>query len=110
MRFDGQELKLRNPQDAQAQGIALVDQELSLVPELSVEDNMFLGGIDVPLLYRRRRLSEHARACSTSSASATCSSGPPSKRSRSASGSSWRSRASSSATPACSSSMSRRRR
>jgi ABC-type sugar transport system ATPase subunit len=61
IRFDGQELSLRNPHDAQAHGIALVNQELSLVPELSVEDNVFLGGLDVPLLYRRRRLSEHAR-------------------------------------------------
>jgi ABC-type sugar transport system ATPase subunit len=62
IRFDGQELSLRNPQDAQAHGIALVNQELSLVPELSVEDNIFLGGLDVPLLYRRRRLSEQARS------------------------------------------------
>ena len=61
IRFDGQELSLRNPHEAQAHGIALVNQELSLVPELSVEDNIFLGGLDVPLLYRRRRLSEHAR-------------------------------------------------
>ena len=61
IRFDGVELALRNPQDAQAHGIALVNQELSLVPELSVEDNIFLGGIGVPLLYRRRRLSEQAR-------------------------------------------------
>ena len=61
IRFGGEELSLRNPQDAQAHGIALVNQELSLVPELSVEDNIFLGGIDVPLLYRRRRLSERAR-------------------------------------------------
>ena len=61
IRLDGAELSLRNPLDAQAHGIALVNQELSLVPELSVEDNIFLGGLDVPLLYRRRRLSEHAR-------------------------------------------------
>ena len=61
IRLDGVELSLRNPLDAQAHGIALVNQELSLVPELSVEDNIFLGGLDVPLLYRRRRLSEHAR-------------------------------------------------
>jgi len=62
IRLDGVELSLRNPLDAQAHGIALVNQELSLVPELSVEDNIFLGGLDVPLLYRRRRLSEHARS------------------------------------------------
>jgi ABC-type sugar transport system ATPase subunit len=61
IRLDGVELTPRNPLDAQAHGIALVNQELSLVPELSVEDNIFLGGLDVPLLYRRQRLSEHAR-------------------------------------------------
>ena len=57
----GQQLSLRNPHEAQAHGIALVNQELSLVPELSVEDNIHLGGVYVPLLYRRRRLAEHAR-------------------------------------------------
>ena len=62
IRFDGKELSLRNPHEAQAHGIALVNQELSLVPELSVEDNIFLGGLDVPLVYRRRRLSEQARS------------------------------------------------
>ena len=61
IRLDGAELSLRNPLDAQAHGIALVNQELSLVAELSVEDNVFLGGLDVPLFYRRRRLAEHAR-------------------------------------------------
>ena len=61
IRFDGEEISLRNPLDAQGYGIALVNQELSLVPELSVEDNIFLGGLDVPLVYRRRRLSERAR-------------------------------------------------
>ena len=62
IRLDGQELSLRNPHEAQAHGIALVNQELSLVPELSVEDNIFLGGLNVPLLYRKRRLSEQARS------------------------------------------------
>src|SRR4051794_7032257 len=62
IRFEGEEISLRNPQDAQAHGIALVNQELSLVPELSVEDNIFLGGIDVPLLYRRRRLADKGRS------------------------------------------------
>jgi len=61
IRFEGEELSLRNPQDAQSHGIALVNQELSLVPELSVEDNIYLGGVGVPLVYRRRRLSEAAR-------------------------------------------------
>src|SRR3954452_18515675 len=54
IRLDGVELSLRNAQDAQSHGIALVNQELSLVPELSVEDNIFLGQIGIPLLYRGR--------------------------------------------------------
>src|SRR4029079_5077870 len=62
IRFGGEELSLRNPLDAQGHGIALVNQELSLVPELSVEDNIFLGGLDLPPLYRRRAASKQARA------------------------------------------------
>jgi len=59
--MDGHELHLQNPQQAQAHGIAIVDQELSLVPALSVEDNVFLGSLHVPLLHRRRRLQRKAR-------------------------------------------------
>lgn len=47
---DGGEIKVggapqsfRTPHDAQAAGIAMVHQELSLVPELSVAQNIFLG-------------------------------------------------------------------
>jgi ABC-type sugar transport system ATPase subunit len=39
----GQEVKLATPQAAIAQGIAIVHQELSLVPTLSVAENIFLG-------------------------------------------------------------------
>src|SRR5258708_16916176 len=39
----GQEVKLATPRAAIAQGIALVHQELSLVPTLSVAENIFLG-------------------------------------------------------------------
>jgi ABC-type sugar transport system ATPase subunit len=61
IRFDGEAIELRDPQDAQSRGIAIVNQELSLVPTLSVEDNIYLGGADVPLRYRRRELSTRAR-------------------------------------------------
>ncbi len=111
IRFDGKEISLRNPHDAQAHGIALVNQELSLVPELSVEDNIFLGGLDVPLaLPAPPALRARTHASSTSSAFATFSSARRWSHSRSASGSSSRSPACSSATRACSSSTSRRRR
>jgi len=62
VRIDGREVALQGPQHAQSQGIAIVDQELSLVPALSVEDNIYLGGIGVPLLHRRRALATRARA------------------------------------------------
>jgi ribose transport system ATP-binding protein len=40
---DGRPVDLRNPQNAFRQGIAAVYQELSLVPELSVAENILLG-------------------------------------------------------------------
>nr|WP_277755551.1 ATP-binding cassette domain-containing protein [Vibrio furnissii] len=41
--IDGQELSLTNTTDALNQGIAIIYQELNLVPELSVAENIFLG-------------------------------------------------------------------
>jgi ABC-type sugar transport system ATPase subunit len=41
--LDGKEGKLRNPSEAAASGIATVYQELSLLPYLSVAENLFLG-------------------------------------------------------------------
>ena len=43
MVLDGRPLALRNPHDAFAAGIVTVHQELSLIPELSVAENIFLG-------------------------------------------------------------------
>jgi ABC-type sugar transport system ATPase subunit len=59
--IENEPVVLRDPQHAQSHGIALVDQELSLVATLTVEENLFLGGIDVPLLHRRRGMRERAR-------------------------------------------------
>ena len=56
----GVPVRLRDPQEAQLRGIALVDQELSLVPALSIADNLFLGNTDRPLITHRRR--QHAAA------------------------------------------------
>jgi ribose transport system ATP-binding protein len=39
----GQQLSFRNPRDAQEAGIAIIFQELNLVPDLSVAENIFLG-------------------------------------------------------------------
>lgn len=57
----GQLRAMSSPRDAQACGIALVAQELSLCPDLSVEDNIWLGTLGVPLLHRRRELESRAR-------------------------------------------------
>ena len=47
---------------AQELGIAFVAQELSLCPDLSVEDNIWLGSVKVPFLHKRPELREQARA------------------------------------------------
>ncbi|MGB5869842.1 MAG: sugar ABC transporter ATP-binding protein [Albidovulum sp.] len=43
IRIGDVETRFSNPREAQRAGIATVYQELSLVPELSVEENIFLG-------------------------------------------------------------------
>jgi len=39
----GRQVAFRNPRDAQEAGIAIIFQELNLVPDLSVAENIFLG-------------------------------------------------------------------
>jgi ribose transport system ATP-binding protein len=41
--IDGQEVEILSRQDARDNGISVIYQELSLVPELSVTDNVYLG-------------------------------------------------------------------
>ncbi|MBX3570636.1 MAG: sugar ABC transporter ATP-binding protein [Rhizobiaceae bacterium] len=43
MRVDGRPVHLRSPADALAAGIGMVHQELSIVPDLTVAENVFLG-------------------------------------------------------------------
>ena len=43
MRFEDQPVMFNNPREAQALGIATIYQELSLYPELSVAENIFMG-------------------------------------------------------------------
>jgi len=43
MVLDGQPIRLRNTHDAQDHGLAMIHQELNLVPELRVYENIFLG-------------------------------------------------------------------
>jgi ABC-type sugar transport system ATPase subunit len=62
--FEGRAAQIRSPAEARAQGIALVHQELSLLPELTVAENIFLGrepkGL-LPGFISRRSIEREAR-------------------------------------------------
>lgn len=58
--IDGKEVSLDSPARSREGGIAVVQQELSLVPTLSVAENLFLGGGPFSGAWSRRRLVHHA--------------------------------------------------
>ncbi|MFC9690765.1 sugar ABC transporter ATP-binding protein [Kribbella sp. NPDC056951] len=64
IEIDGEPVSFGGPTDAQAAGIAMIHQELDLVPGLSVADNIFLGReLRTPLrTVDRRRMDREARA------------------------------------------------
>ena len=45
--INGEEVKIQNPIQAREQGIAMIAQELNYVPELSVEENLFMGRLPI---------------------------------------------------------------
>ena len=61
LRIRGEVVHMRQPQDAQRHGIALLDQELSIVSVLTVAENLTLGNVDEPALVRRWALHHKAR-------------------------------------------------
>jgi len=61
LAIDGQPVELSTPARSRAAGIAVVQQELSLVPTLSAAENMAIGGGHVSGLWTRRRLVRDAR-------------------------------------------------
>jgi ABC-type sugar transport system ATPase subunit len=61
MTIDGEARAVATPRRAEELGIAFVAQELSVCPDLSVEDNIWLGTAQVPFLHKRARLRRHAR-------------------------------------------------
>lgn len=67
MRLDGRVVRLRSPRDARDAGIGMVHQELSIVPALSVAENVTLGAQPVNALglvswgRMRRQASEQLR-------------------------------------------------
>jgi ABC-type sugar transport system ATPase subunit len=60
--IDGTARDLRTPEIAQRLGLAMVAQELSLAPHLSVLDNIWLGHAAVPFFHRRRSFRQKAEA------------------------------------------------
>lgn len=60
IRIDGREVHLANPRQARAEGIAVIYQEFSLVPEMSVAENLLLGREPGTLGYSNRRTEERA--------------------------------------------------
>jgi ABC-type sugar transport system ATPase subunit len=62
IEIDGNARTIEGPQRAQELGLALVAQELSLAPHLSVLDNIWLGHRDVPLFHRRAKFRKRAAA------------------------------------------------
>ena len=54
LELRGRPVRFRSPRDAAAHGVAVIHQELSLVRDLSVEDNIFLGREQSTLGWLRR--------------------------------------------------------
>jgi ABC-type sugar transport system ATPase subunit len=61
IRVGGSEVHFHGTADAQRHRIGLVDQELSLVPQLTVAENIFLGNVDAPFLTSHRLMHRHAQ-------------------------------------------------
>ncbi|KDR38033.1 sugar ABC transporter ATP-binding protein [Caballeronia glathei] len=64
MRYRGEEVRFVSTSDAQAAGIAIIHQELNLVPHLSVAENLFLAREPKrgPFV-DKRKLNEDAKRC-----------------------------------------------
>ncbi len=63
--IDGEQIHILHPRQARALGIALVHQELSLLPEMTVAENIFLGREPygaIPGVISRRAMEERSRA------------------------------------------------
>ena len=59
--FHGAPVRFSNPARAEQAGIAIAQQELSLIPTMSVAENIFLAGHNVPAIANKRRLVDMAR-------------------------------------------------
>ncbi len=60
-RFAGAPVRFQNPGKAERAGIAIAQQELSLIPAMTAAENIFLAGHNVSTLATRRGLAAKAR-------------------------------------------------
>jgi ABC-type sugar transport system ATPase subunit len=61
IEIDGAVVRLRSRRHAQRAGIALVDQELSVVPDLTIGENLALGDVGAGLLVAPGRMRRRSR-------------------------------------------------
>lgn len=54
VRVDGEELRYGSPRAPRAAGISVIYQELTIVPDMTAADNVFLNGADRPVARRSR--------------------------------------------------------
>jgi len=59
--FEGQPIRFHSPGVAEQAGIAIAQQELSLIPSMSVAENIFLAGHNVSAVATKRSLAHAAR-------------------------------------------------
>ena len=43
--IDGQQVMVKNPQHARDLGVSMIFQELNYIPEMTIEENLFLGNL-----------------------------------------------------------------
>ncbi|WP_310961212.1 sugar ABC transporter ATP-binding protein [Nocardioides terrisoli] len=60
IELDGRRVQFRSAAEAKAAGVAIVTQEFSLVPSMSVAENLALGRLDSGLIWHRRKLERSA--------------------------------------------------
>ena len=59
--MNGQSLRFATPTQAERAGIAIAQQELSLIPTMSIAENIILAGENVPMFSTRQRLAKLAK-------------------------------------------------
>ncbi|MGY8792036.1 MAG: sugar ABC transporter ATP-binding protein [Alphaproteobacteria bacterium] len=60
-KLNGEVVRFENPVKAELSGIAIAQQELSLIPNMSVAENIFLAGAKVKKFATIKKLSEEAK-------------------------------------------------